>query len=54
MDRFFQKRINQWLPNAASFPSAKAIENADSWGFCGAHVNGELTKGKIATVLQEP
>lgn len=41
-------------PNAASFPSAKAIENADSWGFYAAHVNGELTKGKITTVLQAP
>lgn len=41
-------------PNAATFPSDKAIENADNWGFYAANVNGELTKGKIASVLKEP
>ncbi|WP_295456203.1 M35 family metallo-endopeptidase [uncultured Thiodictyon sp.] len=41
-------------PNAVSFPSDKAIENADNWGFYAANVNGELTKGKITTVLKEP
>uniref|UniRef100_UPI00403F1810 M35 family metallo-endopeptidase n=1 Tax=Massilia sp. W12 TaxID=3126507 RepID=UPI00403F1810 len=41
-------------PNVASFPSARAIENADSWGFYAAHVNGELIQGKISSILVEP
>lgn len=41
-------------PNATTFPSEKAIENADNWGFYAANVNGALTKGKINSVLQEP
>lgn len=31
-------------PRSNSFPSAKAIENADSWAFFAADANGELTQ----------
>lgn len=41
-------------PNATTFSSDKAIENADNWGFYAANVNGALTKGKINSVLKEP
>lgn len=41
-------------PNAGSFPSDKALDNADNWGFYAANVNGALTRGKIQAVLKEP
>lgn len=41
-------------PNAGSFPSDRALENADNWGFYAANVNGALTKGKIQAVLKAP
>ncbi len=41
-------------PNKDSFPSDKAIENADNWGFYAADINGQLTDGKITAVLKAP
>jgi hypothetical protein len=41
-------------PSAATFPASDALANADNWGFFAADCNGQLTDGKLKSVLKSP
>ncbi|MCF6281467.1 MAG: M35 family metallo-endopeptidase [Candidatus Polarisedimenticolaceae bacterium] len=51
-DHFYSDKVLK--PNSGTFPSNKALTNADNYAFFAADCNGQLTAGKILTVLKAP